>query len=485
MSVASTRDAYAQTTPTPTPVPTPAGKTILVDDDRRQFKNAPYSYINNAIFAASAGDTIRVAPGIYREAVAITKSVRIQGAQFGKPVTLRSRLGNFAPGQESIIAFGVNLQLLPVVENAIVTVVKSGAVLDGFTIQGDNTNPYRIGVASKTVLTDFSLLNTRIENVTVGLFAGDPKSSQTREMTNVLIQGNAFLNNQNTTDPGYQGATGQGIRAENATGVSILSNIFSGNQDVAVFLGNPDAEPAEGQEPVQKVFVSDADVSSNLFDASLSPQPSGAGAVLMNATAVTLTKNTVRGGTTVGMELDAQDGLQTTQPSVVSQNDISGVAGSGLIFRNSLLRASVTRNTVVGNASHGIVVSDVTAFISAFNVFSRNKATNNAGAGFLLFYAIGNNLDNNALSGNGVGVFVDRSQDNYFRNNAIRDSAFDGIFVNEFGSGNVFTRNRIQDSLGFDINDASVGDETYGTRNVYRSNKAGRTNPAELGTTKK
>jgi hypothetical protein len=51
----------------------------------------------------------------------------------------------------------------------------------------------------------------------------------------------------------------------------------------------------------------------------------------------------------------------------------------------------------------------------------------------------------------------------FFPHNVIRSSSVDGSFVNEFGSGNVFTRNRIQDSGRFDINDVSIGDETYGT----------------------
>jgi parallel beta-helix repeat protein len=326
----------------------------------------------------------------------------------------------------------------------------------------------------------------RIENTTIGVLSGDPEDEDASgSMTNVVIQGNAFLNNRNSTDPDFPNLMGRGISAREATDVSILSNVFAGNQEVAVLLGKPDAPPQQNQALAdEEVFVSDTTISSNLFDASLSAQSSGAGIVLLNATSVTLTKNTVRGGTTVGIQLDAQDGSQTTQPSVIAQNNISGVAGDGMFFGNSLLSASVTRNTVSGNTGNGIVVSEVAAFVNAFNVFSRNKVFGNGG-GFLLFNAIGNNLDNNAITGNGNGIIVNRSQDNFFRNNVIRSSSVDGIFVNEFGSGNVFTRNRIQDSGRFDINDASIGDETYGTLNVYRSNKATVTNPPELGTATK
>lgn len=480
---ASTRSAYAQTTPTPTP--TPAGKTILVDDDRRQFRNAPFSYINNAIFSAKAGDTIRVAPGIYREAVVINKAVRVIGAQSGQAATGRNRLSRFSPEQESILEFGQNLLELNPIDDAIVT-VKSGAgtaALDGFTIRGDGTSQFRIGVAFDGAVSGFSLLNTRIENTTIGVVTGDPKNDEASgSLTDVRIEDNAFLDNQNLADPNFPKLTGRGISAATATNVSILSNLFAGNQDVALLLGKPDVPPPGNQALAdEEVNVSNVTVSSNLFDASLSDKPSGANLVLLNATSVTLTKNIVRGGTTVGIQLDAQDGVQTTQPAVISQNNISGVAGNGMFFSNSLRSASITRNTVSGNSGNGIVVSEVATFVNAFNVFSRNKVFGNA-SGFLLFNAIGNNLDNNTVTGNGNGIIVDRSQDNFFRNNVIRDSSVDGISVNEFGSGNVFSRNRIQTSGRFDINDLSIGDETYGTLNIYRGNKAAVTNPPGLGT---
>jgi parallel beta-helix repeat protein len=303
-------------------------------------------------------------------------------------------------------------------------------------------------------------------------------------LTNVVIQGSAFLNIQNTSDPDFLNAKGRGISARKATNVSILSSVFSGNQDVAILLGKEDTPPKQGEQPVQEVFVSNTNISSNLFDASLSAQSSGASVVLLNGTSLTLTKNIIRGGSTVGIQVDAEDGLQPGQPTNVSLNDVSGVNGTGLFFSNSLLGASIARNTVNGNSGNGVVVSEVATFVNAFNAFSRNKVTNNGIGGFLLFNAIGNSLDNNAITGNGFGIVVDRSQDNYFRNNVIRSSTVDGIAVDQFGSGNVFTRNRIQASGRFDIYDASIGDDTYGTRNIYRSNKAAKTNPPELGTAK-
>src|SRR5947209_6765521 len=53
--------------------------TLLVDDDKAQFTNAPYTSIQAAVDAAHAGDTIRVAPGTYAESVTVNKTLTIQG----------------------------------------------------------------------------------------------------------------------------------------------------------------------------------------------------------------------------------------------------------------------------------------------------------------------------------------------------------------------------------------------------------------------
>src|SRR5262245_25855952 len=58
--------------------------TYTVDDDLVQRPNADFSSIQDAVDAASAGDTIRVYPGTYAEAVDVNKTLSIFGAQSGR-----------------------------------------------------------------------------------------------------------------------------------------------------------------------------------------------------------------------------------------------------------------------------------------------------------------------------------------------------------------------------------------------------------------
>src|SRR5262245_55236633 len=55
--------------------------TLLVDDDRAQFRNAPFTTISAAVAAASPGDTIKVAPGLYQESVLVNKTLTLLGAR--------------------------------------------------------------------------------------------------------------------------------------------------------------------------------------------------------------------------------------------------------------------------------------------------------------------------------------------------------------------------------------------------------------------
>lgn len=115
---------------------TPAlAATFVVDEDgfavlgNCDALTPTYSSINAAIADASSGDTIVVCPGLYAEMVNINKdNLTLLGAQAG--VDARTR--PFNPLTESII----DHQCGPV------QITADDAVLDGFTVQGSNLDPF-------------------------------------------------------------------------------------------------------------------------------------------------------------------------------------------------------------------------------------------------------------------------------------------------------------------------------------------------------
>src|SRR6476661_2854790 len=56
--------------------------TLYVDDDRQQYPQARYTSIQAAVKQARPGDTIQVAPGLYKELVTVDKAgVKLLGDQ--------------------------------------------------------------------------------------------------------------------------------------------------------------------------------------------------------------------------------------------------------------------------------------------------------------------------------------------------------------------------------------------------------------------
>jgi parallel beta-helix repeat protein len=108
-----------------------------------------YDTIQEAIDAASDGDTIMVAAGLYEENVEIDKSLTLKGAQAG--VDARTRSGAetiIEPGEEQI---GIS----------ILTAPGRVVVIDGLTVQNAE---HGIGTPEPTMADDITVRNVRVLN---------------------------------------------------------------------------------------------------------------------------------------------------------------------------------------------------------------------------------------------------------------------------------------------------------------------------------
>src|SRR3954468_10102609 len=94
--------------------------TLTVDDTAGT--GAQFSTIQAAVNAASPGDTIKVAPGVYNETVTVDKSLNIIGAQANHSGATRS-----VPAIQESVVTGAGVSFVLNTDNVVV---------NGFTIQG-------------------------------------------------------------------------------------------------------------------------------------------------------------------------------------------------------------------------------------------------------------------------------------------------------------------------------------------------------------
>lgn len=172
-----------------------------------------FATINAAIAAASNGDTINVAAGIYAESVLVNKSLTINGAQAGV-------LGVNQVGATSLVSgLGANSYGF--------IVAASNVTINGFYIQLSPANSAGIGIAppisgvTPSTISNVQILNNVIENNAFGLYLTG---------TNVNVQGNWFKTNN---APGS--ASGTGIYSEfGSANVTIADNVFQGHNSSAI-----------------------------------------------------------------------------------------------------------------------------------------------------------------------------------------------------------------------------------------------------------
>ncbi|MGB3167158.1 MAG: hypothetical protein WBA68_10335, partial [Alteraurantiacibacter sp.] len=186
---------------------------------------ASYASIQDAVDAASTGYTIDVADGTYAENVMIDKSLTINGANAGIA-------GTVMRGDESVLA-------------GIFTLAADGITIDGFTIDGGDTNAHGIRGASglsthSDIVIDNNILTGQTgQPILMGFGFGGGIGSTDWSVRDNLV-----------TDIGGSNATG--IALFNITGLTVTGNTIV-HDDVAL----------SGRRGINLDGVVDAFVSGN------------------------------------------------------------------------------------------------------------------------------------------------------------------------------------------------------------------------------
>jgi parallel beta-helix repeat protein len=316
-----------------------------------------FATIQDGVNAASAGDTVMVAPGSYGEFVTVNKTLTIDGAQAG----VDAQSGR--PGaQESIVDHNGNGQ-------AGFYVTANNVVIDGFTVQNSTNGSFPgfgfllgAGTSGSHVLDNIiqnniagiSLANTGASQAVIqhnlirnnnqpgpvsghGIYTDQFNAGGT--LANVLIDGNTFAGNVSTG-----GDIGQGIgfsstdATKPATGITISNNVFDANSrglyafnlTNSSIAGNTFQNSTDATTADIRLFegVSGLTISHNVLEngAGRALRISNLGTGSPNATGVAFTYNSISGYTGPAGTFQLDAGAYTGSLSATANwwGDISG-----------------------------------------------------------------------------------------------------------------------------------------------------------------
>jgi len=299
---------------------------------------ANYSTIQAAVNAASAGDTILVAPGTYNESVTISVGdLSLLGAQAGND----ARLGrNNSSGESIVDATGKG--------NSAIIVEAEFVLIDGFTVQ-NGSQGNQAGVDLKGICSpgpceygggplpasNAVVVNNIIQNNGIGI-AMD--SEGYGGLSGVLIEHNLIRNNN--------APSGDGIFTSIVKGTVITQNAFSNNQCSAMGINN----------------ASNVTINGNTSVAD------GSFVVFTGTTNSTFSQNQGRDFGAEGVLPGAGDAAVAVGPGneflVISDNDLADgmePVSNGIAFTNVFGRGAtngyltVKNNSITGFAGTGIL----------------------------------------------------------------------------------------------------------------------------------
>ena len=289
------------------------------------FGTDAFSTIQAAVNFATAGDTINVAQGTFAEQVNVNKQLFLRGNQAGAD----ARAGRTGlPATETVLDDTANSGRTPVFVTA------SDVVLDGFTVQGTtNGNNFGFGVLINAGTAGTEVRNNIIQNNIAGISLANTSAANPTVISQNLIR--------NNNQPGPVGGTGIYTDQFNAggalAGVVIDANDFLGNDNVAVLLGSTLAGTQSGVtisnnsmsgsgNAVLLFNLLNSSVFRNTISGSLGSQVVIGGGV----NGLTVSENFIQGGATRGVRVGDFGGGGTNQNVTVTRNSITGNPTAGL-----------------------------------------------------------------------------------------------------------------------------------------------------------
>ncbi|MCK4969100.1 MAG: right-handed parallel beta-helix repeat-containing protein, partial [Thermoplasmata archaeon] len=397
-----------------------------------------YTEIQDAVDAASSGDTVQVAAGTYDEDIVIDVAIEIHGNTQTNTIINGTRTDN------------------------AVTITVSGVEFYKFTIKNSQSGYYRAGIYM------VNATNCTISMVTINDLSSNGIYMSTN-CSDTTIEDCTIMSNR------YRG-----IYVSQSSFVTIDSNECSENGDEGIYLfyqcdNNTISKNTcddNGNEGIQLgnrctgTLIEDNDCQSNEVGISL-----------RDSINCTVKDNTCRSNTFSGIDIircsnsivkdnvcsssTYTDGIELSsgRDLLVVGNRCNNNGGRGIFVRNTVnatiddnecksngqygidllssyrdlpMRCTVINNTCTGNTYHGIGVSQDTSY----NLVHGNDCSNNGRNGINIDSSHHNTVQNNDCSDNNrygielpMGTYYRPTEYNIVANNTIDNNDLDGIFI--------------------------------------------------------
>ncbi|MFC4949878.1 right-handed parallel beta-helix repeat-containing protein [Pseudonocardia sp. GCM10023141] len=359
-----------------------------------------YPTVIAAVAAAPSGATINVCAGTYPGTVEVTRPITLRGAMAGRD----ARAGRTAAAAESVIDAGGG-------PGVRIAAGVSGVTVDGFTIRDAGTDAVAAaGVDASGGGSGFTIADNIITDTSNGVALSSDGAVPSR------ISHNRFVANNRT---GGAGGAGVLVCCGPGNDLLIIENSFRGHTSAAV---NTAGDPAR---PSSKLRI---DLNSSIDDSTF--------AVVMNADAPTINRNTVRRGP------------PGASPPVV---------GNAIFLAGNTIGAEATMNTIEGGASAGIRISNEFGPGNTGFVVSGNTVTARQNGIRLTGQVSGTVTDNTVSASTAVGILLDADNN--------------GVLV---------SHSLVGLSGVLDCKDLSAGTATAGTANTWTANIATGGAPAGI-----
>jgi parallel beta-helix repeat protein len=417
--------------------------TIVVPDD--------YSTVQEAINAASEGDTVFVKSGIYFENLFINKSISLVGEN-KETTTIYRRDQSYPDVYPTLV------------------VREDGVTVTGFTIKNDVSSPSQIPSGAVNAHTGVHLLNVNDCNIFANIITDSGYGVWIYGSDNNNVSNNEITNSNHGIFVEYSSANTllENTVSDCCTGIVLSSapfNVLKNNK----MINNSWNFGVSGSELSH--FINDVD-SSNLINGKkvyylvnkknllINPVsfPDLSSLTIVNCTDVTV-QNVNINNNYGGLHLVGSSNCTITQ-STFSTNAAGGL---WLQFAHNCV---VSENNVISNTDWGIRVDDSEGILIA-----RNNSTYNQVLSVMLVDSgnnviVENNVTNLRVNENNGGmkaVYLESSNNNSILNNQIFDDrGLEAITLVDSSYNLVKSNNVTVGAPGIDIHDESTHNEIIG-----------------------